>query len=114
MVKEPAGDLSRRPRVVQLSIGRLPFYNGSIPLALDALWTGAAGWSTAAPCRGRSPASTSRRQYWQANGQEGKRFTLRSRRFLRFVAACAPAPRPRAVGGCSVRASGAASAPPAA
>jgi len=29
---------------------RLPFYNGSNPLVLDALRAGAAGWCAAAPC----------------------------------------------------------------
>ena len=50
MVKESTGDLSRMQRIDQLSGGRLPFYNGSNPLVLDALQAGAAGWCTAAPC----------------------------------------------------------------
>lgn len=50
MVKESTGDLSRMQRIAELSEGRLPFYNGSNPLVLDALRTGAAGWCTAAPC----------------------------------------------------------------
>jgi 4-hydroxy-tetrahydrodipicolinate synthase len=50
MVKESTGDLSRMKRIAELSGGRLPFYNGSNPLVLDALRTGAAGWCTAAPC----------------------------------------------------------------
>lgn len=50
MVKESTGDLSRMQRIDQLSGGRLPFYNGSNPLVLDALRAGAAGWCTAAPC----------------------------------------------------------------
>ncbi|MCV7399193.1 dihydrodipicolinate synthase family protein [Mycobacterium fragae] len=50
MVKESTGDLSRMQRIAELSDGRLPFYNGSNPLVLDALRTGAAGWCTAAPC----------------------------------------------------------------
>lgn len=50
MVKESTGDLSRMQRIAELSGGRLPFYNGSNPLVLDALRTGAAGWCTAAPC----------------------------------------------------------------
>jgi 4-hydroxy-tetrahydrodipicolinate synthase len=50
MVKESTGDLSRMQRIDQLSDGRLPFYNGSNPLVLDALQAGAAGWCTAAPC----------------------------------------------------------------
>ncbi len=50
MVKESTGDLSRMLRIDQLSGGRLPFYNGSNPLVLDALRAGAAGWCTAAPC----------------------------------------------------------------
>ena len=37
-------------RIDQLSGGRLPFYNGSNPLVLDALRAGAAGWCTATPC----------------------------------------------------------------
>ncbi|OBI48117.1 dihydrodipicolinate synthase family protein [Mycobacterium kyorinense] len=50
MVKESTGDLSRMQRIAELSDGRLPFYNGSNPLVLDALRAGAAGWCTAAPC----------------------------------------------------------------
>lgn len=50
MVKESTGDLSRMKRIDELSGGRLPFYNGSNPLVLDALRAGASGWCTAAPC----------------------------------------------------------------
>lgn len=49
MVKESTGDLSRMRRIAELSGGRLPFYNGSNPLVLDALKVGASGWCTAAP-----------------------------------------------------------------
>lgn len=50
MVKESTGDLTRMRRIAELSGGRLPFYNGSNPLVLDALKAGASGWCTAAPC----------------------------------------------------------------
>lgn len=50
MVKESTGDLTRMQRITELSGGRLPFYNGSNPLVLDALKAGASGWCTAAPC----------------------------------------------------------------
>jgi 4-hydroxy-tetrahydrodipicolinate synthase len=50
MVKESSGDLQRMHRLVQLTDGTVPFYNGSNPLALAALVAGAAGWCTAAPC----------------------------------------------------------------
>jgi 4-hydroxy-tetrahydrodipicolinate synthase len=50
MVKESTGNLSRMQRIDQLSGGRLPFYNGSNPLVLNALQAGATGWCTAAPC----------------------------------------------------------------
>jgi 4-hydroxy-tetrahydrodipicolinate synthase len=49
MVKESTGDLFRMQRIDELSGGRLPFYNGSNPLVLDALKAGASGWCTAAP-----------------------------------------------------------------
>ncbi|CAJ1499543.1 dihydrodipicolinate synthase family protein [[Mycobacterium] kokjensenii] len=49
MVKESTGDLTRMRRIAALSGGRLPFFNGSNPLVLDALKAGAAGWCTAAP-----------------------------------------------------------------
>jgi 4-hydroxy-tetrahydrodipicolinate synthase len=49
MVKESTGDLSRMRRIAELSGGKLPFYNGSNPLVLDALTAGASGWCTAAP-----------------------------------------------------------------
>ncbi|ETB51450.1 dihydrodipicolinate synthase [Mycobacterium avium 10-5560] len=50
MVKESTGDLTRMRRIAELSGNRLPFYNGSNPLVLDALKAGASGWCTAAPC----------------------------------------------------------------
>ncbi|GBG38286.1 dihydrodipicolinate synthase family protein [Mycobacterium montefiorense] len=49
MVKESTGDLTRMQRITELSGGRLPFYNGSNPLVLEALKAGASGWCTAAP-----------------------------------------------------------------
>jgi 4-hydroxy-tetrahydrodipicolinate synthase len=49
MVKESTGDLSRMLRLAELTGGALSFYNGSNPLALQALAAGAAGWCTAAP-----------------------------------------------------------------
>lgn len=49
MVKESTGELSRMVSIAELSDGRLPFFNGSNPLVLDALRAGAAGWCTAAP-----------------------------------------------------------------
>ncbi|OBH89873.1 dihydrodipicolinate synthase family protein [Mycobacterium sp. E2733] len=49
MVKESTGDLTRMRRLDELSGGRLPFYNGSNPLVLEALKAGASGWCTAAP-----------------------------------------------------------------
>ncbi len=49
MVKESTGDLTRMQRIAELSGGRLPYYNGSNPLVLDALKAGASGWCTAAP-----------------------------------------------------------------
>jgi 4-hydroxy-tetrahydrodipicolinate synthase len=48
MVKESTGDLTRMRRIAELSGNRLPFYNGSNPLILDALKAGASGWCTAA------------------------------------------------------------------
>lgn len=49
MVKESTGDLQRMHRLVQLTEGTVPFFNGSNPLAFAALTAGAAGWCTAAP-----------------------------------------------------------------
>jgi 4-hydroxy-tetrahydrodipicolinate synthase len=49
MVKESTGDLTRMQRITELSGGRLPFYNGSNLLVLEALKAGASGWCTAAP-----------------------------------------------------------------
>lgn len=49
MVKESTGDIQRMHKIYQLSSGELPFYNGSNPLALEALCAGASGWCTAAP-----------------------------------------------------------------
>lgn len=50
MVKESTGDLSRMQRIIELTDGRLPVYNGSNPLVFEALKAGAAGWCTALPC----------------------------------------------------------------
>ncbi|MDR5758742.1 dihydrodipicolinate synthase family protein [Caballeronia sp. LZ035] len=49
MVKESTGDIQRMHALYRASNGELPFYNGSNPLALEALCAGAAGWCTAAP-----------------------------------------------------------------
>lgn len=49
MVKESSGDIQRMHRIAQLSDGRVPFFNGSNPLALEAFAAGAVGWCTAAP-----------------------------------------------------------------
>ncbi|GGV21361.1 dihydrodipicolinate synthase family protein [Streptomyces spectabilis] len=50
MVKESSGDVQRMHRLHELTDGRLPFFNGSNPLALEAFAAGATGWCTAAPC----------------------------------------------------------------
>lgn len=55
MVKESTGDLNRMLEIKRLTDGRLPFYNGSNPLVLDALNAGASGWCTAAPCLAPQP-----------------------------------------------------------
>ncbi|WP_325895104.1 dihydrodipicolinate synthase family protein [Grimontia sp. NTOU-MAR1] len=49
MVKESSGDIQRMHKLFTLSSGKLPFFNGSNPLALEALCAGASGWCTAAP-----------------------------------------------------------------
>ncbi len=49
MVKESTGDIQRMHKLFELSEGELPFYNGSNPLAFEALCAGASGWCTAAP-----------------------------------------------------------------
>lgn len=49
MVKESTGDIQRMHKLYLQSEGRVPFYNGSNPLALEAFMAGAAGWCTAAP-----------------------------------------------------------------
>jgi 4-hydroxy-tetrahydrodipicolinate synthase len=50
MIKESSGDIQRMHRIAQLSDGKIPFFNGSNPLALEAFAAGASGWCTAAPC----------------------------------------------------------------
>ncbi len=49
LVKESTGDIQRMHRLHQLGEGRVPFYNGCNPLALEAFAAGAKGWCTAAP-----------------------------------------------------------------
>jgi 4-hydroxy-tetrahydrodipicolinate synthase len=50
MIKESTGDITRMQRIAQLTGGEAPFFNGSNPLAFQALAAGAVGWCTAAPC----------------------------------------------------------------
>ena len=49
MVKESTGDIQRMHKLQLLGEGRVPFYNGCNPLALEAFAAGAKGWCTAAP-----------------------------------------------------------------
>lgn len=49
MVKESSGDIQRMHALHLLSNGKLPFFNGCNPLALEAFAAGAHGWCTAAP-----------------------------------------------------------------
>jgi 4-hydroxy-tetrahydrodipicolinate synthase len=49
MVKESSGDIQRMHALHDISGGTIPFFNGSNPLALEALVCGASGWCTAAP-----------------------------------------------------------------
>ncbi|AJO77043.1 MULTISPECIES: dihydrodipicolinate synthase family protein [Pseudomonas] len=48
MVKESTGDIQRMHKLQLLGEGRVPFYNGCNPLALEAFAAGAKGWCTAA------------------------------------------------------------------
>lgn len=50
MIKESTGDIQRMHKIYKLSNGKVPFFNGSNPMALEALNAGAVGWCTAAPC----------------------------------------------------------------
>ncbi|MFE3074290.1 dihydrodipicolinate synthase family protein [Streptomyces sp. NPDC059247] len=49
MVKESSGHVERFREILDRSDGTLTVYNGSNPIALEALRAGAAGWCTAAP-----------------------------------------------------------------
>lgn len=49
MVKESTGDIQRMHRLFKATDGKVAFYNGCNPLALEALVAGASGWCTAAP-----------------------------------------------------------------
>lgn len=49
MVKESTGDIQRMHRLFKATDGKVAFYNGCNPLALEALVAGATGWCTAAP-----------------------------------------------------------------
>ncbi|KJK16987.1 dihydrodipicolinate synthase family protein [Pseudomonas sp. NPDC087612] len=48
MVKESTGDIQRMHKLQLLGEGKVPFYNGCNPLALEAFVAGASGWCTAA------------------------------------------------------------------
>ncbi|WP_116367844.1 dihydrodipicolinate synthase family protein [Parahaliea mediterranea] len=50
MIKESTGDIQRMHKIHKLSGGKVPFFNGCNPMALEALNAGASGWCTAAPC----------------------------------------------------------------
>ncbi|MDQ8934314.1 dihydrodipicolinate synthase family protein [Acinetobacter rudis] len=49
MVKDSTGDIQRMHKFYELTQGKLPFYNGCNPLALEAFCAGASGWCTVAP-----------------------------------------------------------------
>lgn len=49
MVKESTGDIQRMHRLYKATGGKVAFFNGCNPLALEALVAGATGWCTAAP-----------------------------------------------------------------
>lgn len=49
MVKDSTGDIQRMHKFYELTHGKLPFYNGCNPLALEAFCAGASGWCTVAP-----------------------------------------------------------------
>lgn len=49
MIKESTGDIQRMHQLYLRSDGKLPFYNGCNPMALEAFVAGATGWCTAAP-----------------------------------------------------------------
>lgn len=49
MIKESTGDIQRMHTIYRESNGEVPFYNGSNPLALEAIAAGATGWCSAAP-----------------------------------------------------------------
>lgn len=49
MVKDSTGDIQRMHKFHELTEGKLPFYNGCNPLALEAFCAGASGWCTVAP-----------------------------------------------------------------
>jgi len=87
MVKESSGDIQRMHKLYELSGQKLPFYNGSNPLALEALCAGASGWCTAAPnLLGEKP-----KELYQAvaNGQlsDAQEIFYKQLPMLRFIVA---------------------------
>jgi len=87
MVKESSGDIQRMHKLYELSGQKLPFYNGSNPLALEALYAGASGWCTAAPnLLGKKP-----KELYQAvaNGQlsDAQEIFYKQLPMLRFIVA---------------------------
>ena len=87
MVKESSGDIQRMHKLYELSGKKLPFYNGSNPLALEALCAGASGWCTAAPnLLGSKP-----KELYQAvsNGQlsDAQEIFYKQLPMLRFIVA---------------------------
>ena len=103
MVKESTGDLSRMRRIDELSGRRLPFYNGSNPLVLDALQAGATGWCTAAPNLRPQPSIDLYDAVCADEYRKGANFYDDIRPFLEFIVAgglatTVKAGRPRALG----------------
>ncbi|WP_163391856.1 dihydrodipicolinate synthase family protein [Enterovibrio norvegicus] len=87
MVKESTGDIQRMHSLFTLTNGALPFFNGSNPLALEALCAGASGWCTAAPnLLGKQPKALYQRVV-EGNLDEARDIFYQQLPMLRFIVA---------------------------
>lgn len=85
MVKESTGDVRRMEELTRLTEGRLPFYNGSNPLVLDAFRAGAKGWCTAAPCLLPEPIMALARSASDGDWSSAESLYAQLKPFLQFI-----------------------------
>lgn len=85
MIKESTGDIQRMHKIYSLSAGKVPFFNGSNHLALEALNAGAAGWCSAAPCLIGDKPKQLFVAIKQGNNEKARELFYQQYEFLNFI-----------------------------